>query len=312
VKVHAGSSASGTPVQTLNATRSGGSWSVDGSPALADGTYTARAEQSDAAGNTGQSGAHTFTIDSTPPNVGLTTPANGSSTSDTTPAYSGGAGDAASDSSTVTVKVYAGSSASGTPVQTLSATRSGASWTIDGSPGLSPGTYTARAEQSDAAGNTASSNANTFTITPTTPPPLTCDGRPATISGNGANNVIKGTKGPDVIVAGAGNDRIKGRGGDDLICAGAGRDKVRAGGGEDVVFGGDGRDKLSGNKGADRIHGEADNDRLRGGAGNDRLFGEDGDDALFGGSGGDFMDGGPDRDRCAGGPGADTEVRCER
>ena len=55
VKIYAGATATGSPVQTLTTTQSGGSWTVDGSPALGDGTYTAQAEQSDSAGNTGQS-----------------------------------------------------------------------------------------------------------------------------------------------------------------------------------------------------------------------------------------------------------------
>src|SRR5207249_11460784 len=59
------------------------SYSVD-STALAEGTYTARASQSDAAGNTGTSTDNTFVVDTTAPVVSLVTPANGSSTNDTT------------------------------------------------------------------------------------------------------------------------------------------------------------------------------------------------------------------------------------
>jgi hypothetical protein len=172
VKVYGGSSASGSPVQTLTATRSGTSWSVDGASPLPDGTYTAQAEQSDSAANTGVSNANTFTVDTTPPvadttapAVTLTEPEHGSATSDATPSFGGAAGSAAGDSTTVTVHVFGGSSASGSPVQTLTATRSGESWSVEDSPPLGPGTYTARAEQSDSAGNTGQSNANTFAIT---------------------------------------------------------------------------------------------------------------------------------------------------
>jgi hypothetical protein len=61
VRVYAGGAAAGTPVQTLVATRSGGAWSVDAA-ALAPGTYTAQAAQSDVAGNTGLSAPATFTV----------------------------------------------------------------------------------------------------------------------------------------------------------------------------------------------------------------------------------------------------------
>src|SRR5205814_4763588 len=55
------------------------------SPALSEGTYTAQATQSDTAGNTGSSAAHTFTVDVTAPTVTLTSPAAGAHTNDSTP-----------------------------------------------------------------------------------------------------------------------------------------------------------------------------------------------------------------------------------
>ena len=169
VKVYSGSAASGTPVQTRTATVSAGSWSVSASPALAEGTYTARAQQSDAAGNVGTSAANTFIVDTTPPVVTLTAPANGSFTNNTTPTFSGAAGTATGDSTSVTVKVYSGSAASGTPVQTRTATVSAGSWSVSASPALAEGTYTARAQQSDAAGNAGTSTPNTFSVDTTAP-----------------------------------------------------------------------------------------------------------------------------------------------
>ena len=110
--------------------------------------------------------------DATPPVVTLTSPADGSSTDDSTPTFAGAAGSLAGDRAATTVRVYAGSTATGTPVRTVSGARSGTSWTVDGSPALPPGTYTARAEQSDYSGNTGlSSSATTFTIVPPPPPP---------------------------------------------------------------------------------------------------------------------------------------------
>ena len=110
------------------------------------------------------------TADVAAPAVSLSSPPNGSSSTDTTPLYSGTAGDAAGDSGTVTVQVFAGPSASGAPVQTLNVARSGAAWSLEG-PALAPGTYTARAVQNDGAGNTGVSAPSTFGITSPPPPP---------------------------------------------------------------------------------------------------------------------------------------------
>src|SRR5207244_10092419 len=112
----------------------------------------------------GFSSPSTFTIDTTAPTPSLTAPPNGSFTKDTTPSFSGAAGTATGDSATVTVNVYAGTSASGSPVQTLPAIQSGASWTVTASPALGEGTYTARAQQSDLAGNVGFSSPSTFSV----------------------------------------------------------------------------------------------------------------------------------------------------
>ncbi|MFN8160278.1 MAG: Ig-like domain-containing protein [Solirubrobacterales bacterium] len=165
VKIYSGSSATGSPIQTVTAGRGGGStWSTSPASALSSGTYTALAEQSDEAGNTGASATSTFTVDVTAPAVTLTQPPPGTVTSNVRPTLSGAAGDDLGDSATVTVKIYAGTSASGTPVQTVNTTRSGATWSTNPTSDLAFGTYTARAEQSDSAGNLGQSNAETFTV----------------------------------------------------------------------------------------------------------------------------------------------------
>lgn len=85
----------------------------------------------------------------------------------------------------------------------------------------------------------------------------TCHGRAPTISGTAGDDVLEGTPGADVIIAGDGDDVVRGHGGADLICGGPGRDTltagVRAG-----VYGGYGNDVLRGG-------------RLEGGPGNDDL-----------------------------------------
>jgi Bacterial Ig-like domain len=103
------------------------------------------------------------------PAVAVTAPADGSATNDTTPAVTGTAGTATGDSTTVSVKIYNGTSATGTPVQTKSATRNASgAWSVNAST-LGQGTYTVQATQTDTAGNTGTSAANTFKVDTTKP-----------------------------------------------------------------------------------------------------------------------------------------------
>jgi hypothetical protein len=98
------------------------------------------------------------------PSPTLDTPANGSAISDATPGYTGTAGDAPGDSPIVTVTVYSGGAVGGQVVQTLPATRAGTAWSVEGSPPLPDGTYTARAGQSDSLGDPGFSSPATFTV----------------------------------------------------------------------------------------------------------------------------------------------------
>ncbi len=165
VKIYSGPGAAGTPVQTIGGVpvAGDGSWSAQAIAALADGLYSARAEQTDARGQVGSSDTNTFTVDTAAPQVTLTSPANGTSTKSSTPTFGGAAGSSSGDATSVTVKIYSGTSATGTQIQTLSAPVFNGNWSIV-STALAVGTYTARAEQADAAGNTGLSSANTFTI----------------------------------------------------------------------------------------------------------------------------------------------------
>ena len=130
------------------------------------GTYTVRAEQSDAAGNVGFSAAVVLTV------TGVDRWRRWCRwmrrlrrSSDTTPTFSGVAGSAVGDGGSVTLRVYAGSGVAGSVVQTLSAARgAGGAFAVDAA-ALTPSTYTVRAEQSDAAGNVGFSVARTFTVT---------------------------------------------------------------------------------------------------------------------------------------------------
>jgi Ca2+-binding RTX toxin-like protein len=99
--------------------------------------------------------------------------------------------------------------------------------------------------------------------------PPRCGGRFATIVGDAAGNLLRGTQFADVIAAGAS------------------RDRVLAGKGNDIVCGGPGKDVLKGQKGRDRLLGEGGKDKLFGGNGRDVLKGGKGRDLLVGGKGRD-------------------------
>jgi acid phosphatase type 7 len=273
---------SGSAVQTLAATPSGGHWSVHAA-ALGDGSYTAQATQSDAAGNSGHSATHGFTVDASAPTLSLTLdpaapngsngyytrvpaisvsagdphlaqlactvdgtttdeplsgttsiavsgdgshsvsctatdavgnqttsaktfkvlstrptvtiadPAAGATTDSQTPTIDGSA---SGGSFAVTVAVYAGSAATGTPAQTLTATPDGTgNWSLV-APQLHAGTYTLVASQPNVAGNTGSSPARSFQ----TPALLVSAGD---ISGPGdsdaATAALIGAANPDVL-----------------------------------------------------------------------------------------------------------------
>ena len=206
IDIHTGTTISGSPIQTLTTTRTAGSWTATANPALTPGTYTAQARQTDNAGNTGTSNPNTFTItapsDTTPPLVTLTQPANGSSSSSQLPTLQGAAGTAPGDLPTVTVGIYTGSSATGSPLQTLTATANAGTWSTQTTSPLSPGTYTAQARQTDNAGNTGTSNPNTFTITaaPTYATTILADApigywRLGEVSGASAANQVAGGAG---------------------------------------------------------------------------------------------------------------------
>jgi len=98
------------------------------------------------------------------PNVTLPAPAAGS-TMDSLPNFGGHAGRMSGDLAEVTVKVYAGSAPGGAPALTLAALRSSSgTFSVRAGVPLADGTYTAQAEQMDAAGNVGRSAPTTFAV----------------------------------------------------------------------------------------------------------------------------------------------------
>ena len=162
LKIYSGSSASGTPYRTVSVAATGSAWSASLAEALSEGTYTAQAEQSDDAGNTGKSATSTFTVDTATPAVTLTPVAP--FTNDTTPGFTGSAATAPVDIASVTVNIYSGESPTGSPIQTVKVVPAGTTWSASLTGALAEGTYTAQAEQSDQAGNIGKSATSTFTI----------------------------------------------------------------------------------------------------------------------------------------------------
>jgi hypothetical protein len=159
-----------TVVASKEVTASGGRWSLT-APHLADGTYEAEASQSDEAGNEGPRATRTFTVDTVPPTVTLNQPPTPSN--NTTPSFTG----FASETTPVEIEIYAGTSASGTPVASASAEGNGSNWASGAtSPALTSGRYTAVAVQSSpAAGNPpGESSPVTFTVN-TNAPQVTLD-----------------------------------------------------------------------------------------------------------------------------------------
>ena len=101
----------------------------------------------------------------TPKAIALASPANGVAIGPSPADYVGVASTATGASSTVTIRIFEGPTATGLPLHTLTAARgAGGAFSVAG-PALAPGSYTAYAEQVDAAGKTILSAANSFTVT---------------------------------------------------------------------------------------------------------------------------------------------------
>ncbi len=167
VSVYSGTSTSGTALRTIEAALNGSAWKSEPVAALPDGTYTVQAEQTDSNPTVqiGVSESVTFTVDADAPPVTIGSPANGSSTVNASELVSGSAGNNEGDLPGVTVELYAGPAAAAqNAIEAITVQASGASWSaVFG--GLTPGTYTVQAEQSDDVGNTGRSASVTFSVT---------------------------------------------------------------------------------------------------------------------------------------------------
>jgi Bacterial Ig-like domain len=148
-----------------------GSYSVapDANSPLPEGEYTARAEQRDEAGNVGQA-AVTFTVDVTKPVLAIASPKDGASTFETTPTFGGTAGAQLGDNQQVSVVIFETPPAGEIRLVRILETLPPATpdqrgiWSVKSPTALATGVrYTARATQTDRAGNTGSVTA-TFSV----------------------------------------------------------------------------------------------------------------------------------------------------
>ncbi len=156
VRVYNGATATGTPRQTVAVPITAGAWTMT-SATLPQGTYTAQATQTDAAGNVGTS-TSTFTVDTAKPIVRITSPVNNTAITSTAPfPVSGTTGTLAGDTTAVILRVHAGSGTAGAVVATLPSTAAAGAWSAAVS-GLAAGTYTLSASSTDTAGNVGVSN----------------------------------------------------------------------------------------------------------------------------------------------------------
>jgi hypothetical protein len=219
IQIYAGAAAKGPIVSTATATGTGGDWSSgDASPALPDGQYTAVATQDSLLGNhSGSTVPSTFTVDTVPPHVVLTYPAEESSTSGESQLIKGSASAGAGDLPSVTVQLFSGSAIVNgqSPLQSIVVRAVGGTWSATFA-GLSTGTYTVSAEQFDEAGNIGSSKPVTFSVTspasltppapPTTPTPAIPTPSPAPPAAAFTWVPAKPTTGQSVVLVSSSTD----------------------------------------------------------------------------------------------------------
>jgi hypothetical protein len=173
VRIYAGTEAVGPVIETVETPEfEGERWSGVTKDPLEPGQYTAVAEQHQSPGvHNDFSDPVTFRIDTSAPVPTLSSPADGSSSSNSSETVAGTAGAEPGDLPAITVQLFAGATVEGqAPLESLTVPTSTAGWSATFG-GLGPGTYTTRAEQADEAGNVGRTAPATFKVTlPQAPP----------------------------------------------------------------------------------------------------------------------------------------------
>ncbi len=186
VKVYAGTTTTGSAVQTNIASASGASWSVALSPALTSGQYTVVATQKDSTGNAGTSNTRTFSIDTVAPTGSLTAPSAGAWVRGGGVTVSSSSADALSGVASAAFQYSPASANTWTTFQTDTSTPYNASWDTSY---LADGQYDLRVITLDNAGNTFTSPIRTVKSDNTVPTP----GVPSVSGTPGTNGWYKGT-----------------------------------------------------------------------------------------------------------------------
>jgi len=132
---------------------------------LSEGAHIFEVRAFDSKGNVdGSPAVYTWTIDVTAPAPQI------ASASGSTPRVQGSASTGSGDDAAVTVDLFSGSTASGSPLQSVAVPRDGAGSFSAELARVGGGTYTVRASQRDAAGNVGSSAPVTFSVVAPPPP----------------------------------------------------------------------------------------------------------------------------------------------
>jgi hypothetical protein len=163
--VYPGSNTTSTPLQSYPGTAdANGNFQIQLLPGLADGTYTAVAEQQVGPTLT-YSNEVTITIVGAQPALTVTSPASGGNVGQTKVTFSGTAGTAYGDSNTIELRLYRRYQSTGTPLKSWSVTASGPNWS-SAWPGatLPLGVYTLVATQGNNANGLTATVTRSFTV----------------------------------------------------------------------------------------------------------------------------------------------------
>ncbi|MBR1092723.1 Ig-like domain repeat protein, partial [Bradyrhizobium manausense] len=172
---------SNTIKDTYTTTVSSGAWSVNVTAAqaqgLADGSYSIKANVSDAAGNAAPTASQAIVVDETAPTIAITSPVAGDNVINKTEAAAGvtitgtaTAGSAAVNGQTATITIV---DASNAIKDTYTTTVSSGTWSVNvtaaQAQGLADGSYSIKANVSDAAGNAAPTASQGIAVDETAP-----------------------------------------------------------------------------------------------------------------------------------------------
>jgi large repetitive protein len=196
---------SNTVKDTYTATVTAGAWSVNittaQAQALADGSYSIKANVSDAAGNAATTASQAIAVDETAPSIAITAPVAGDNIINKTEAAAGvtisgtaTAGSAGVNGQTATITIV---DSSNTVKDTHTTTVSGGAWSVNvtaaQAQALADGSYSIKANVSDAAGNAATTASLSVTLDTTAPsggaPILTAASDSGTSHTDGITNV---------------------------------------------------------------------------------------------------------------------------